>query len=56
MEEEWKQYQSDPSYWVSNLGDVKRIYGRNSKDHVLKPTIKSKGYAKIDLIRKPERV
>ena len=55
MVEEWKQYQPCPSYWVSNLGNVKRIY-KNSKEHVLKPTITYKGYATIDLIRRPMRV
>ena len=31
MVEEWKQYQPYPSYWASNLGNVKRIYKKNSK-------------------------
>ena len=56
MEEEWKQYQHYPSYWVSNLGNVQRIYKKNSKEHLLKPTINYKGYAKIDLVMRPERV
>ena len=55
MGEEWKQYQHYPSYWVSNLGNVKRIY-KDMKEHVLKPTINYKGYASIDLIRIPNRV
>ena len=28
MGDEWKQCQPYPSYWVSNLGHVKRIYKR----------------------------
>ena len=55
MGEEWKQYQPYPSYWVSNLGNVKRIY-KNGKVHILKPNITYKGYKKIDLIRTPKRV
>ena len=34
---------------------MKRIF-ENMRDHVLKPTITYKGYANIDLIRKPKRV
>ena len=55
MGEEWKQYQPYPSYWVSDLGNVKRIY-KNGKERILKPCITAKGYKKIDIIRKPTRV
>ena len=55
MGEEWKQYEPYPSYWVSSLGNVKRIY-KSGKEHILKPSIDYKGYGKIDLIRKPQRV
>ena len=54
MGDEWKQYQSYPSYWVSNLGNVKRIY-KNGNEQILKPVI-SRGYGTIDLTRKPKRV
>ena len=54
MGEEWKQYQPYPSYWVSNLGNVKRIY-KNGNEQILKPVI-SRGYGTIDLTRKPKRV
>ena len=55
MGEEWKQYQPYPCYWVSFLGNVKLIC-KNMKEHVLTPTVNYKGYAKIDLIRRPRRV
>ena len=55
MGEEWKQYQPYPSYWVSTLGNVKRIY-KNGREHIFKPSINHKGYGKIDSIRKPKRV
>ena len=46
MGEEWKQYQPFASYWISTLGDVKRIY-KNGKEHILKPTTNHKGYGKL---------
>ena len=55
MGDAWKQYEPYPSYWVSNLGNVKRIY-KNGKERILKPTITYKGYKRIDLIRLPIRV
>ena len=54
MGEEWKQYQPYHSYWVSTLGNVKRVY-KNGNEKILKP-VNNKGYDKIDLIRKPKRV
>ena len=54
MGEEWKQCQPYHSYWVSTLGNVKRIY-KNGNEKILKP-VNNKGYDKIDLIRKPKRV
>ena len=55
MGEVWKQYDPYPSYWVSNLGNVKRIY-KNGNERILKPSITYKGYHIIDLTRKPKRV
>ena len=55
MGEEWKQYEPYPSYWVSDLGYVKRIY-KNGKERILKPCVSTKGYKWIDLIRLPKRV
>ena len=54
MGEEWKHYQPYPSYWVSTLGTVKRIY-KNGNELIIKP-VNNKGYDKIDLTRKPKRV
>ena len=47
MGEIWKQYEPYPSYWVSDLGNAKRIY-ENGKERILKPCIKQKGYKGID--------
>ena len=51
MGEKWKQYQPYPSYWVSNLGNVKRTY-KNGNEKIFKPTINHKGYGTNDLTKK----
>ena len=52
--EEWRQYK-DPPYWVSNQGQVKRIY-KNGKVKILKQAKYNGGYLKVDITRTPNRI
>ena len=47
MGEEWKQYQPYPSYWVSTLGNVKRIYKKIVKNIYLNPQLIIKVMGKL---------
>ena len=53
LTEEWKQYK-DTSYFVSNLGRVKRTF-QNGRTNFLNGMIHKRGYIKVDLVRRPER-
>lgn len=54
-DEEWEQCNGFPCYWVSNFGEVKRLY-KNGDEKFLKPWVKQDGYLCIDLVRRPKRI
>ena len=54
-EEQWRQYEPLPCYWVSNLGRIKRLY-KNGNEKYLCPWTSTKGYKCIDVAQKPKQV
>lgn len=46
-EEDWKQFEGNPNYWVSNSGKVKSVF--NGKERILKQKLDKHGYYTVTI-------